>query len=84
MAFTRNLVNSHRENPIITKDCLSHEDIEITFETYGRLYPKNTFVIATRLKGIINYKPSLENLDTSQKINILRNFYDKNYKKYNL
>ena len=35
-----------RENPLIIKDRLGHEDIETTLGTYGHLYPNSNFEVA--------------------------------------
>lgn len=53
------------ENPLIIKERLGHEDIETTLGTYGHLYPHSNFEVASKLKGVINAKHSITNLDTS-------------------
>ncbi|MBC6314070.1 tyrosine-type recombinase/integrase [Listeria grandensis] len=68
------LLISMGENPLIIKDRLGHEDIETTLGTYGHLYPNSNFEVATKLKGIINYKPSHENLDTSPRNQFTKQF----------
>lgn len=53
------------ENPLIIKERLGHEDIETTLGTYGHLYPHSNFEVASKLKGVIDAKHSITNLDTS-------------------
>lgn len=62
------------ENPLIIKDRLGHEDIETTLGTYGHLYPNSNFEVANKLKGIISYKPALENQDKPQKNQFTKRF----------
>jgi len=46
------------ENPLIIKDHLGHEKIQITLDTYGHLYPNSNFDIAKKLTGILTYTPA--------------------------
>ncbi|MBF2599134.1 tyrosine-type recombinase/integrase [Listeria seeligeri] len=68
------LLISMNENPLIIKDRLGHEDIETTLGTYGHLYPNSNFEVANKLKGIISYKPALENQDKPQKNQFTKRF----------
>ncbi|MBF2568422.1 site-specific integrase [Listeria welshimeri] len=77
------LLISLGENPLIIKDRLGHEDIETTLGTYGHLYPNSNFEVATKLKGIINYTPTLENLDTSPRNQHTKKFIRQELKKCN-
>lgn len=57
------LLISMGENPLIIKDRLGHEDIETTLGTYGHLYPNSNFEVAHKLKGVICFTTSCENID---------------------
>ena len=56
-----------RENPLIIKDRLGHEDIETTLGTYGHLYPNSNFEVANKLNGIICFEETKQNHDSSPK-----------------
>lgn len=68
------------ENPLIIKERLGHEDIETTLGTYGHLYPHSNFEVASKLKGVIEAKHSITNLDTSPTNQHTVGFMHKNQK----
>ncbi len=43
------------------KQRLGHEDIETTLGTYGHLYPRSNFEVATKLKNAVSINPSTVN-----------------------
>src|SRR5699024_9387973 len=52
------LLISMGENPLVIKDRLGHEDIQMILGTYGHLYPNSNFQVADRLSNIIQLKTS--------------------------
>lgn len=55
------LLISIGENPLVIKERLGHEDIETTLGTYGHLYPRSNFDVATKLKNAVSINPSTVN-----------------------
>ncbi len=58
------LLISIGENPLVIKERLGHEDIETTLGTYGHLYPRSNFEVATKLKSAVFLKTSIINNDS--------------------